>query len=165
MTAAYIGLGGNQGDPRGAFRFAISELEKAPATQVAAVSSLYRTAPWGKTDQPDFLNAVVALTTALAPQELLAVCMEIERKLKRVRKERWGPRPIDLDILWHGGRTVDLPDLKVPHPRMMERAFVLVPLAEIAPGLDLGPATAAEAARRLDATGVSLDPASEHWWK
>ena len=119
----------------------------------------------GKTDQPDFLNAVVALTTALAPQELLAVCMEIERKLKRVRKERWGPRPIDLDILWHGGRTVDLPDLKVPHPRMMERAFVLVPLAEIAPGLDLGPATAAEAARRLDATGVSLDPASEHWWK
>ena len=165
MTAAYIGLGGNQGDPRAAFRFAISELENGPATQVTAVSSLYRTAPWGKSDQPDFLNAVVALETALPAEELLAQCMEIERKLKRVREERWGPRPIDLDILWHGGQAVDLPHLKVPHPRMLERAFVLVPLAEVAPGLDLGPATAAEAARRLDAAGVSLDPASGDWWK
>ena len=102
---------------------------------MVSVSSLYRTPPWGKTDQPDFLNAAAEVLTGHSPRELLDLCLEAERRLKRVRQERWGPRLIDIDILVFGDRAVHEGGLEIPHPRMLERAFVLVPLAEIAPDL------------------------------
>src|SRR5262245_38391899 len=110
---------------------ALRMLDAHPNCVVVSVSSLYRTPPWGKTDQPDFLNAAAAVRTTLSPRGLLDLCLETERKLKRVRAERWGPRLIDMDLLIFGDRTIDEEGLVLPHPRMLERAFVLVPLAEI----------------------------------
>ena len=132
-VTAYLGLGGNIGDPVAAMAEALARLGRRPDCAVAAVSRLYRTPPWGKTDQPDFLNAAAALVTTLSPRGLLDLCLEAERRLKRVREERWGPRLIDIDILTFDDRTVHEAGLDVPHPRMTERAFVLAPLAEIAP--------------------------------
>ena len=100
------------------------------------MSSVYRTPPWGKLDQPDFLNMAALVETTLPARALLALCLEVERGLGRERRERWGPRLIDIDILTYGEATIDEPDLKVPHPRLTERAFALAPLAEIAPRLD-----------------------------
>lgn len=132
MTRAYIGIGSNLDDPVRRVRGAIDALRALG--EVAAVSSLYRTAPWGKTDQPEFVNAVVALDTKLQPRPLLHGLKWLESELGREEKsERWGPRRIDFDILLYGDRTVDDGDLIVPHPRLRERAFALVPLAEIAP--------------------------------
>ena len=101
------------------------------------VSSLYETAPVGITDQPDFLNLAAAARTSLAPQALLDALLHIENQMGRTRTERWGPRVIDLDLLLYGGEQVALPGLTVPHPRLRERAFVVVPLAEIAPEMAL----------------------------
>jgi 2-amino-4-hydroxy-6-hydroxymethyldihydropteridine diphosphokinase len=132
VTRAYIGIGSNLDDPVRRVRGAIDALRALG--EVAAVSSLYRTAPWGKTDQPEFVNAVVALDTKLQPRPLLHGLKWLESELGREEKsERWGPRRIDFDILLYGDRTVDDGDLIVPHPRLRERAFALVPLAEIAP--------------------------------
>lgn len=164
-TRAYLGLGGNLGDPKAAFRSAIAALEGDPAIGVRSVSSLYRTPPWGKTDQPDFLNAVVELDTSHSAQTLLALCHQIEHDRKRVRSERWGPRPIDLDILWFGGQTIESPGLIVPHPRMTERAFVLTPLSELAPELQIQGVKVAEWADRLPNDGISIADPSEDWWK
>jgi len=105
--------------------------------EISRVSSLYETAPVGVTDQPDFLNAVAAVRTGLGPEETLDALLHIENQMGRVRTQRWGPRVIDLDLLLYGGERVSLPRLTVPHPRLRERAFVLVPLAEIAPELRL----------------------------
>lgn len=133
MIRAYIGIGSNLDDPGLQVRHAIEALRALG--DVAAVSSLYRTAPWGKTDQPDFVNAVVALDTKLEPRPLLHGLKWLERDLGRVEDdgERWGPRRIDFDILLYGDQEVHDNDLIVPHPRLRERAFALVPLAEIAP--------------------------------
>ncbi|HXF33613.1 MAG TPA: 2-amino-4-hydroxy-6-hydroxymethyldihydropteridine diphosphokinase [Candidatus Acidoferrales bacterium] len=132
MTSrAYIGLGSNQGDPAGNVESAIGRLAGLGA--VARRSRLYRTAPWGVTDQPEFVNAVAALDTDMDPRALLAALKEIETDLGRTPTYRWGPRVIDLDILTYGAERLDEPDLIVPHPRLRERAFVLVPLAEIDP--------------------------------
>lgn len=103
---------------------------------IVARSSIYETAPIGP-DQPDYLNAVVVLDTLLGPRPLLATCLEIERGLGRERRERWGPRVIDLDVLLYSDAVLDLPGLKVPHPRMHERRFVLEPLAEAWPGVEI----------------------------
>lgn len=134
MKQAWIGLGGNVGDVRSTMRDALSQLD-AEDCQVATVSSLYETPPWGFTEQPRFLNACASLRTALAPAALLARLHEIEAALARVRTRRWGPRTIDLDLLAYEGFSGTDPALSVPHPRIAERPFVLVPLAEIAPGL------------------------------
>ena len=115
----------------------MKELAGLPTMEIAAVSSIYETAPVGLTDQPDFLNLVVSVRTALSPRELMDALLHIENKMGRVRTVRWGPRVIDLDLLLYGSEQVDLPQLTVPHPRLRERAFVLVPLAEIAPELRL----------------------------
>jgi 2-amino-4-hydroxy-6-hydroxymethyldihydropteridine diphosphokinase len=128
---AYIGIGANLGDPEQQVRSAISALRALGI--VAGVSSLYRTAPWGNPDQPDFVNAAVALDTKLAPRALLDALKEIERKLGREPGERWGPRRIDLDILAYGDLQIVEDDLVIPHPHLASRAFALVPLAEIAP--------------------------------
>ena len=125
------------GDRQANLRAALSELGALPTISLTQVSSLYETAPVGVTEQPDFLNAAAEIQTSLAPLDLLSVLLHIENKIGRVRTFRWGPRVIDLDLLLYGEQRIALPDLIVPHPRLRERAFALVPLAEIAPGLAL----------------------------
>lgn len=134
FSRAYVGLGANLGDPLAQLRAAVTALAALPSTTVARVSSVYRSAPVGYLDQPDFCNAVVALDTALSPQALLEALMVIEHEGGRTREFRNAPRLIDLDLLLHGDRVVDEPHLTVPHPRMADRAFVLLPLAELDPG-------------------------------
>lgn len=133
MPRAYIGLGGNLGDRVALLRAALAGL--AEHGRIVATSSLYETAPWGKVAQPPFLNAACALETPETPQELLASLLAIERGLGRDRanEERWGPRRIDLDVLLYDDVVLRAPSLTLPHPRLHERAFALVPLAEIAP--------------------------------
>lgn len=135
----YIGLGANLSDPRRQVEEALLQLQTLPRSEVAAVSSLYRTLPVGPADQPDFINAVARLDTQLEPLVLLAALQQIERHHGRIRNgQRWGPRTLDLDILLIGEQVLTLPQLCVPHPQMHCRAFVLGPLAEIAPpGLEI----------------------------
>ncbi len=135
MVTAYIGLGSNLADPQARLRRAFAELAQLPQSQLLAQSSLYRSAPMGSQDQPDYLNAVAALETALSPLALLAGLQAVEAAHQRVRGERWGPRTLDLDLLLYADQTIDLPTLTVPHPGLYERNFVLYPLAEIASGL------------------------------
>ena len=161
----YLSLGGNLGDPARSMGEALRILDAEPSTRVAAVSSLYRTPPWGKTDQPDFLNAAAELHTDLSPRELLELCLAAERKLKRVRNERWGPRLVDLDILSFGDRTLHEPGLEIPHPRMLERAFVLVPLAEIAPDFAVHGERLADRLAITDTTGIEKQPSGRDWWR
>jgi 2-amino-4-hydroxy-6-hydroxymethyldihydropteridine diphosphokinase len=130
VTLAYVGVGSNLGDREATIRAAVDALPG-----VVAVSSLRETDPVGVTDQPAFLNGAVALETELSPRELLERLLAIERELGRERRERWGPRTIDLDLLLYGRETVDEPGLKVPHPRLHQRRFVLEPLAELDPEL------------------------------
>jgi 2-amino-4-hydroxy-6-hydroxymethyldihydropteridine diphosphokinase len=152
---AYVALGSNLRDPVRQVMDAFEELARLPDTRLTARSSLYRTAPVGKVDQPDFINAVARLETGLPAQSLLDRLLEIEREHVRVRTERNGPRTLDLDLLLYGTQRIDLPGLTVPHPRMQERAFVLVPLAEIAPGLELlGAGRVQELVARADARAV-----------
>jgi 2-amino-4-hydroxy-6-hydroxymethyldihydropteridine diphosphokinase len=136
VERAYIGLGANLGNPAAALNDAITRLAALPDTVVAARSSLYRTAPIDATG-PEFLNAVVALDTALLPQDLLAHMQAIEQTHGRARPYRNAPRTLDLDLLLYGAQTIATPDLTVPHPRLHERAFVLLPLAEIAADLEI----------------------------
>jgi len=163
-TTAFLGLGGNIGDPRAAMAAALSAIEADPDTHISAVSSLYRTPPWGKTDQPDFLNAVARVETGLRARALLQLGLSTETALRRVRRERWGPRLIDIDVLVYGDATIDEDGLQVPHPRMGDRAFVMVPLAEIAPDWPVGGETAARIAARLPHDGIEAI-ASQDWWK
>lgn len=135
MVTAYIGLGSNLADPQARLRCAFTELAQLPQSQLLAQSSLYRSTPMGPQDQPDYINAVAALETALSPLALLAGLQAVETAHQRVRGERWGPRTLDLDLLLYADQTIDLPTLTVPHPGLYERNFVLYPLAEIAPGL------------------------------
>ena len=138
---AYLGLGGNLGDREAALREALQLLDAAPGLRPAACSSVYETEPWGVTAQPRFLNLVAAFETTLPPADLLATCQSIESTVGRAATYHWGPRLIDVDLLLYGGEVVSLatPDLQIPHPRLTQRAFVLVPLAEIAPELDVPP--------------------------
>jgi 2-amino-4-hydroxy-6-hydroxymethyldihydropteridine diphosphokinase len=131
---AYVGLGGNVGDVETTLAEAIWALDGLPQTSVRAQSKLYRSPPWGRTDQDDFLNAVVELRTQLAPRILLDYLLQIEERFGRVRSEggKWGPRELDLDLLVFGDEVIDEPGMHLPHPYLHERAFVLVPLAEIA---------------------------------
>lgn len=167
MTAAraYLGLGGNIGDPAAAMAAALRMLDASSLIAVTAVSSLYRTPPWGKLDQPDFINAAAELRTDLAPRPLLDACLEAERTLNRVRAERWGPRAIDIDILVFEGQTVKEAGLEIPHPRLTERAFVLEPLAEIAPRLVVAGKPAAEWLGTVDRAGIERLPGRSDWWR
>jgi 2-amino-4-hydroxy-6-hydroxymethyldihydropteridine diphosphokinase len=134
---AYVGLGSNLQDPVRQVRSGLEALGQLPDTRVTAQSSLYRTAPVGKLDQPDFINAVAQLDTRLPPQCLLRALLDIEARHGRVRGEPNAARTLDLDLLLYGEQRMQMPDLSVPHPRMHERAFVLAPLAQIAPGLEI----------------------------
>lgn len=133
LTPVYVALGANLKRPEEQVRAGFEELAMLPETRLAAVSSLYRSAAVGYLDQPDFVNAVAGIETALAPRALLDALLEIERRYGRVREFANAPRTLDLDILLYGETQVNERGLSIPHPRMHERAFVLVPLAEIAP--------------------------------
>jgi 2-amino-4-hydroxy-6-hydroxymethyldihydropteridine diphosphokinase len=134
---AALGLGGNLGDPVAAFAAALKAMEHHPTIRLMRLSSVWRTAPWGKLDQPEFLNMAALIETNLTADELLALCLSVERENGRERSERWGPRTLDIDILTYGNAIIDQPGLQIPHPRIAERAFVLAPLAEIAPDLTI----------------------------
>jgi 2-amino-4-hydroxy-6-hydroxymethyldihydropteridine diphosphokinase len=162
---AWLSLGGNIGNPAEAMGTALRLLDAEPDTKVVAVSSLYKTPPWGKTDQPDFINAAAGVETSLSPRGLLERCLDAERRLKRVRQERWGPRVLDMDILLFGNWRIVEEGLVIPHPRMLERAFVLVPLAEIAPNLVLEGAAVSARAERIDSAGIVRLPTRRDWWK
>jgi 2-amino-4-hydroxy-6-hydroxymethyldihydropteridine diphosphokinase len=130
---AYFGIGSNLGDRLAYLQLAVDELATTAGLEVVAVSPVYETAPVGGPEQPDYLNAVVAVATACSAHELLAIAQRIEAYAERVRTVRWGPRTLDVDVLLVGDERVDDPDLVVPHPRMAERAFVVVPLADLDP--------------------------------
>ncbi|ANB18693.1 2-amino-4-hydroxy-6-hydroxymethyldihydropteridine diphosphokinase [Dokdonella koreensis] len=139
QTLAWVGLGSNLADPVAQVRAGLDALAALPSTDVLARSRLYRTAPWGRTDQPVFVNAVARLSTALVPLDLLDALLGIERRHGRDRNSdlRWGPRTLDLDLLLYGDRRIEHARLTIPHPRLRERAFVLVPLAELDPELSI----------------------------
>ncbi len=153
--AAYVALGSNLGDPQRTLGRAIDALGSLPSTTVTARSRFYRTAPWGLHEQPDFINAVIRLHTMLSPYPLLDALMAIEAAAGRVRDgERWGPRTLDLDLLHMDGIVLGEACLTLPHPRIRERAFVLAPLADIAPLLELpGQGRVLELLQRVDSTG------------
>jgi len=158
MPDAYIGLGSNLADPRAQVERALQSLARLPQTRLLRSSRLYRSAPWGVLDQPEFINAAAALDTALSPHDLMQALLGIEREAGRDRGgERWGPRILDLDLLQYGALRLAEPGLQLPHPHLHERAFVLLPLAEIAPHLDVpgrGPISALLA--NIDTTGCHL---------
>jgi len=132
---AHLALGSNLGDRLANLQSALDRLASTDGVEVVAVSGVYETDPVGGPVQDDYLNAVVEVTTALTPHELLAVCGRLEQAAHRVRIERWGPRTLDVDVLLVGDLEVATDDLEVPHPRMWERAFVLAPLHDVAPDL------------------------------
>ena len=128
----FLLLGSNQGDAASNLAVARENIEKE-AGKIVVASSLYRSAAWGMEQQPDFLNQVLVITTLLAPEALLVKILDIERVMGRIRTRKWGPRLIDIDILFHGAEIRDSPALTLPHPGIPQRRFTLVPLAEIAP--------------------------------
>lgn len=128
---AFLSLGSNMGSRESFLKQAISRLHQSPNVQVTAISSIYETDPVGYTDQGLFLNMVVRISTTLSPLELLKLCLDVEKEMGRIREFKWGPRVIDLDILLYNKENIKMEALHIPHPRMRERAFVLVPLLEI----------------------------------
>lgn len=154
---AWVGLGGNLGNVEVTLNEALLVLDGLPQTSVRAQSSFYRSPPWGRSDQPAFINAAVELQTRLAPQVLLDYLLEIETRFGRVRKpeDKWGPRKLDLDLLVYGDEQLNQPGMHVPHPRLSERAFVLVPMNEIAPKLDIpGHGVVRDLLAALDASSI-----------
>jgi 2-amino-4-hydroxy-6-hydroxymethyldihydropteridine diphosphokinase len=147
VSRAYLGLGSNLDDRLALLQNAVDGLATADGVTVVAVSPVYETDPIGP-DQPDYLNAVVAVDTELTARELLVLAQSLEQAARRVRKERWGPRTLDVDVLLVGDERVHEDDLEVPHPRLHERAFVRVPLADIAPDVE------AALPGRIDPEGV-----------
>ena len=148
-----LGLGGNLGDPVATMEAALRRLE-TEGVCITRRSRWYRTAPWGMTDQPSFVNLCVAAETDLPARALLNVVQGTETALGRERNTRWGPRTIDIDILAYGDLMIDEPDLQIPHPRMTERAFVLVPLLDIAPDRLIAGRPVREWAAAIDRSGV-----------
>ena len=160
MAEAFIALGGNLGDVQTTFDRAIAMLCDGAAVRLLARSSNYRTPPWGVADQPPFVNAAIEVATSLSPHELLARAKATERILGRdsAHERHWGPRPIDLDILAYDDVELHDPVLTLPHPYMFERAFVLVPLAEITPDRIIAGIRIRDALARVDAEGIEKLP-------
>jgi 2-amino-4-hydroxy-6-hydroxymethyldihydropteridine diphosphokinase len=152
---AAIALGSNLGDSANLLKMALAALSREEGIVLAHVSPLYQTVPVGP-PQPDFLNTCAILHTTLSPSELLSRLLQVEQQFGRVRREHWGPRSLDLDLLLYGDRIIEQPDLQVPHPRMRDRAFVLVPLADIASDWvePITQQTVASLLRRIDPVGV-----------
>ena len=160
MTVAFIALGSNLGDAQGQVLGALGALDALPQTRLLARSSLYLTPPWGVLDQPAFVNAVAQVDTALTPHELLDALLKVERDAGRVRDgERWGPRTLDLDVLHMEGVALSDDRLTLPHPRMAQRAFVLLPLNDLAPALVVpGQGTVSELLAAIETTGCERLP-------
>jgi 2-amino-4-hydroxy-6-hydroxymethyldihydropteridine diphosphokinase len=161
-VTAYLGLGGNVGDVAAAMRGALKTIDVHRDCRVTAISRVFRTPPWGPVEQDWFFNACAGIETRLSAQELLILVLETEKAFGRVRTTRWGPRRLDIDILLYGITTVSLDNLTIPHPRMTERAFVMVPLADIAPdvilaGRSIRDHAAAFADEGLEVTDIRLD--------
>ena len=155
LVSAFIALGSNLDDPVAQIRSALSTLAAMLETRLVRHSSLYRSPPVGYRDQPEFVNAVAEIRTRLAPRELLDQILAVESNQGRIRDFPNAPRPLDLDILLYGGYVVNEPGLTIPHPRMLERAFVLVPLAEIAPDAVVpGVGRVAGLAIKVDSSGL-----------
>lgn len=155
-SVAYLGLGGNVGDVAASMRSALKRLDAHPQCRVTAVSRVFRTPPWGPVAQDWYLNACVRIETGLDAPELLALALDTERALGRVRETRWGPRTLDIDILLYGDTSVSLENLTIPHPRMAERAFVMVPLADIAPDVMLDGVSVREHAKKFRDEGLEV---------
>ncbi len=164
MTVAALGLGGNIGDPAAAMAKALRNLDAHADCRVLAVSALYRTPPWGKVDQDDFFNCCALVQTSLAAPALLQLCLDIEKGMKRVRTQRWGPRTIDIDVLTFGQEVIVTDNIEVPHPRMTERAFVLMPLADIAPDLDVKGKSVRDWLQLVDRSGIVIANERLEWW-
>lgn len=156
LLPAYVALGSNLDDPRAQVERAMAALDQLPQTRCVLRSSLYRSRPFGPVEQPDFVNAVAGLLTTLQPATLLASLQALETRLGRERPVvRWGPRRIDLDLLVHGSARIAEPGLELPHPGIAERAFVLAPLAEIAPDLDVpGVGRVSALLAKVDSSGL-----------
>lgn len=162
MAEAALGLGSNLGDRSAHLAHAVAALSLLDGVDVRAISSLWETPPWGIEDQPIFLNACVLIETSLPPHELLDACLAIERVHGRERSQRWGPRTLDMDLLFHGETELATGTLTLPHPRLTERSFVLAPLAEIAPDKVISGRTVAEHLQRLSLDGiVNMGPMRE----
>ena len=157
---ALLALGGNVGDVRQTFNRAVAMLDDGKTIRLIARSSDYRTPPWGVTDQPPFINAAIAVATALSPHDLLARALEVERALgrDRSRERHWGPRTIDIDLIAYDDVVLSDATLTLPHPRLLERAFVLLPLLEIAPDRVISGQRVSEALARVDTTGIEKLP-------
>ncbi|MGV1917197.1 2-amino-4-hydroxy-6-hydroxymethyldihydropteridine diphosphokinase [uncultured Agrobacterium sp.] len=162
--SAALGLGGNVGDPKAAMATALAALNAHHDCRLVSVSELYRTPPWGKTDQADFFNCCALIETRLAAETLLDLCLDIERGMKRVRVERWGPRTIDIDVLTYGAAHIVTERVEIPHPRMMERAFVLMPLADIAPDMEVNGRRVSEWLSDADKSGIVRANEKREWW-
>jgi 2-amino-4-hydroxy-6-hydroxymethyldihydropteridine diphosphokinase len=156
MPEALIALGGNVGDVRDTLDRAMGALCDGTSVRLIARSSDYRTPPWGVTDQPPFINRAIIVDTALAPLDLLVRAQAVERQFGRNRnqEQRWGPRTLDIDLINYGDITLRTPALTLPHPHALERAFVLVPLAEMAPERRIAGVPIADALARLDQSGI-----------
>jgi 2-amino-4-hydroxy-6-hydroxymethyldihydropteridine diphosphokinase len=156
VAEALIALGGNVGDARATLHKAVDLFCDGKDVRLLARSADYRTPPWGDENQAPFINICIAVDTALAPQALLARAQQVERVLGRVRAQgrRWGPRTADLDILAYDDLSLEEPNLSLPHPHLFERAFVLVPLAEIAPDRLIGGIRVRDALARIDSAGI-----------
>ncbi|NRP19138.1 2-amino-4-hydroxy-6-hydroxymethyldihydropteridine pyrophosphokinase [Ensifer adhaerens] len=164
-SIATLGLGGNLGEPRRAMADALQMLDARPDCAVRAVSRLFRTPPWGKIDQAWFFNACAEVETTLGPEALLEACLDIERQMKRVRDERWGPRTIDIDVLTFGNMSLSESRLELPHPRMTARGFVLMPLADFASGMSVNGRRVKEWLADADVTGIEVADEDTHWWR
>ena len=162
-VAVGLGFGANIGDSAATVARAVREIERRGLGRRLALSSLWRTPPWGCLDQPDFLNACALYQTRLAPRALLAALKRIEADLGRRDGERWGPRAIDIDILFYGDAALDDPDLVIPHRELRNRAFVLAPLAEICGARRIGGVSVADALARVDRAGLSIMVRGDRW--
>lgn len=160
MASVLIALGGNVGDVRGTFRKAIANICGMTQSALVARSSDYATPPWGNEQQPPFVNACIEIETRLDPHALLATLQKVERKFgrDRARERHWGPRTLDLDLLAYDDVSLDRPELTLPHPRLFERAFVLVPLAEIAPDRVIAGVRVRDALAKLSTDGIERLP-------
>jgi 2-amino-4-hydroxy-6-hydroxymethyldihydropteridine diphosphokinase len=160
MASVLIALGGNVGDVRATFNDAIADICNMAQARLLARSSDYRTAPWGEEAQPRFINACIEIDTPLDPHALLFVLHNVERKFgrDRAKERRWGPRTLDLDLIAYDDVSIDQVELTLPHPRLFERAFVLVPLAEIAPARVIRGRRVDEALRDLSTEGIERLP-------
>ncbi|MEM9329741.1 MAG: 2-amino-4-hydroxy-6-hydroxymethyldihydropteridine diphosphokinase [Pseudomonadota bacterium] len=165
MAISFLALGGNIGDVVTNMAGALQCLNRSRHSDVVSVSKVYRTPPWGIKEQDWFHNACAKLSTALEPLELLHECLKIEKSFHRERGLRWGPRTLDLDILLYEDQTIDLDNLTIPHPRMHERLFVMQPLADIAPEIEILGRTSVQWCQQMETDGLEKIALPEDWWK